>query len=193
MLGPLVLGGVVVREAELERLSALGVADSKTLSRTRRSALYAEIVKGFKTQALCFEPHELNDNLTQVELDGLAQLINATCPGRVYLDAPVGPKAIPNFVARLRSAIDPAIEIVAENRAESRYPVVAAASIVAKVVRDRAMEALHLRYGDIGWGYPAEAKTRAFLARCCTQGAFPPCVRTRWATVQRLKQRRLWE
>ena len=142
---------------------------------------------------LAFEPHQLEDNLTQVELDGLAYLINKHAPGRVYLDAPVPPKAIGGFVARLQKKLLQQPDITAENKAEDKFPIVAAASIVAKVTRDRAMQALHQRHGDVGWGYPGEPKTRAFLRQCVKEGGFPPCVRTRWATVQRLKQQPLFE
>lgn len=188
VLGPLVLGAVAIEAARLEALAALGVADSKRLSRARREALLPQIARLARVETLALEPAELEGNLTEVELKGLVRLVRAIGPDAVYLDAPVPPAAIPAFLARLRAALDEPVALVAENRAEARYPVVAAASIVAKVARDRAMRALQACYGDIGWGYPAEPKTRAFLRRCLIEGRWPPCVRTRWATVQRLRR-----
>mgnify|MGYP002624535438 CR=1 FL=1 len=193
VLGPMVLGAVLVEGDGQAALYAMGAADSKALDRARREALYAEIAGRFAWDVVELAPAALEENLTQVELDGLAKLINKLRPQAVYLDAPVGPAAIPGFVRQLADRLDFQPQITAENRAEDRYPVVAAASIVAKVTRDRAMTALHARYGDIGWGYPAEPKTQAFLRRCADEGRFPDCVRTRWATVQRFKQRSLFD
>jgi len=192
VIGPLVVGGALIEADRVDALVALGVTDSKVLSRARREALHAEIATICTTRTLALEPAQLEENLTQVELGALAALIDALAPDLVQLDAPVPPAAIPHFVARLQSMLAREVEVVAENKAEVKYPAVAAASVVAKVARDRAMLALHARYGDLGWGYPAEPKTQAFLARCAAAGAFPDCVRARWATVQRLKQRGLF-
>ncbi len=192
VIGPLVVGGALVEAEQLDALVALGVTDSKALSRARREALHPQITALCTTRTLALAPRELEENLTQVELRALAALIDELAPDLVQLDAPVPPAAIPHFVARLRSMLAREVEIAAENKAEVKYPAVAAASVMAKVARDRAMLALHARYGDLGWGYPAEPKTQAFLARCAAAGAFPDCVRVRWATVQRLKQRGLF-
>ncbi|HEY5595889.1 MAG TPA: ribonuclease HII [Candidatus Bipolaricaulota bacterium] len=192
VLGPLVVGATMLEFEQLPQLETIGPADSKLLTRPQRQALFDRITASFTTRTVAVEPQSLEENLTQVELNCLAALINELAPDHVFLDAPVPPAAIPAFVLQLRSRLVKACSIVAENKAESRYPAVAAASIVAKVTRDRAMSTLHEQYGDIGWGYPAEPKTLAFLHRCLSQGAFPPCVRTRWATVQRLKQRSLF-
>lgn len=192
VVGPLVVGAALLEIGQLPRLEAIGPADSKLLSRGQRQALFDQITANFTTRTIAVEPQRLEENLTQVELGCLAALINELQPDHVYLDAPVPPSAIPAFVLQLRSRLAKPCTLVAENRAESRYPAVAAASIVAKVTRDRAMSTLHEQYGDIGWGYPAEPKTLAFLHRCLSQGSFPDCVRTRWATVQRLRQRSLF-
>lgn len=193
VLGPMVIGAVLLETGQTKALQRLAVRDSKALTRKRREALFVDIQASLLTDTLVLEPHQLESNLTQVALEGLAYLINKHAPTHVYLDAPVPPSAIPSFVSRLRERLDDAPKITAENKAEDKYPVVAAASIVAKVTRDRAMQALHERHGDVGWGYPGEPKTQAFLQRCVNEGAFPPCVRTRWATVQRLKQQALFE
>lgn len=192
VLGPLVLGAVLVNEQDLDALSDLGVTDSKLMTRAQRETLFPQLEARFTTRTLHFAPEQLEENLTQVELGGLAELINTLCPEAVYIDAPVPPRAIPNFISQLETKLNKPTKVVAENKAELRYPVVAAASIVAKVSRDRAMLKLHETHGDIGWGYPGEPKTQQFLQQCITQGAFPDFVRTRWATVQKLKQKSLF-
>ena len=55
--------------------------------------------------------------------------------------------------------------VLAEPRADARYQCVAAASILAKVVRDRAMAVLAREHPGYGWasnkGYPTPAHLEA--------------------------------
>ncbi len=193
VLGPLVIGATMIHEGQAEALGELGVTDSKMLTRIQREMLYPQIQGQFVSETVVLEPDQLEENLTQVELKGLAKLINLLKPDQVFLDAPVAPAGIPKFVAQLRSHLQSDPEIIAENKADLKYDVVAAASIIAKVTRDQSMLDLQQHYGDLGWGYPGEPKTIEFLKKCVEDGNFPDCVRTRWATVQKLKQRSLFD
>jgi len=66
--------------------------------------------------------------------------------------------------------------IVALNKGE-RVPQVAAASIVAKVVRDRLIDLLKREVGDFGSGYPSDPRTVEFVKR----GLVPSeCIRHSW-------------
>ena len=74
-------------------------------------------------------------------------------------------------------------------KADANYPVVGAASIVAKVHRDAAIHDL----GPVGSGYPSDPVTRAWLTGFLErEEPFPSCVRTRWGTIESLKQARLF-
>lgn len=191
VIGPLVIAGVLACEHQLEELLALGVRDSKTLTRSKRTELAREIeARAQRVSIVSIPAGELEANLTRIELEGMAELIRDLGPTAVYLDAPVGPRAIPRFVDALRGLLEGvSCEIVAENRADARFPVVAAASIMAKVHRDREIEKLRSLYGDLGWGYPSEPKVQSFLRNWYARhGSFPPCVRTRWATVGRIRE-----
>lgn len=190
VIGPLVLAGVLIAEERLGELARLGVRDSKRLSRPRRKALAQQIrALAHKVRLISFSPSQLEEeSLTEIELAGMAELILKLKPAKVYLDAPVSPWGISRYVGLLRGRLGGVrAEIVAENKADAEYPVVAAASIVAKVERDRAIEALRERYGDFGWGYPSERKTRKFLREWyAAHGEFPPCVRRHWQTARRI-------
>jgi ribonuclease HII len=191
VIGPLVIAGVLVDEHQLDELTALGVRDSKTLARERRTELAREIeARAHHVSVISIPACELEANLTRIELVGMAKIIRDLGPANVYLDAPVGPRAIPRFIDALRDLLgDATCEIVAENKADARFPAVAAASIVAKVHRDREVEKLRSIYGDLGWGYPSEPKVQSFLRDWYARhGSFPPCVRARWATVGRIRQ-----
>jgi ribonuclease HII len=189
VIGPLVLGGVLIERSELKGLSLIGVRDSKRLTRTKRALLAEQITSlAYKTHLISIHPQKLDGNLNEIELAATCRLIRELRPDKVYLDAPVPPRGISGHVHKLQQLLGPLrVEIIAENRADAKYPVVAAASILAKVERDRAIEELRKQYGDFGWGYPSERKTRQFLRDWyAAHGDFPPCVRRRWLTVRRI-------
>ncbi len=186
-IGPLVVAGVLSNPDTEARLTDLGVRDSKDLTPERRHELIEGIRKvALATQVVAFAPIQLNDNLNAVELRAIVRLIDILAPRALLLDAPVGPRAIPAFVETLqRRCRQSDLDITAENKADARYPVVAAASILAKVYRDEAIARLHGVYGDFGSGYPADPKTQRFLNEWYdAHRSFPACVRTRWGTVQ---------
>lgn len=188
VIGPLILAGVLCGERQLEALERLRLKDSKRTSRPRRAELAREIAARVKIRLLAFPPALLEENLNQVELEGMARLVQGLNPQVLYLDAPVRSVLIPRYVQELRRRTGrPDLEVIAENGADDRYPVVSAASIVAKVYRDQAIERLRALYGDFGWGYPLEKKTRRFLEQVyARRRCFPPCVRTRWRTSRRV-------
>lgn len=187
VIGPLVVAGVVI--PDVEKLKALGVRDSKRLTRAQRERLAAEIERlAHRTIALEIGPSELEENLTEVELRAMGQIIREGRAERIYVDLPVGPKARERFIQTLRERVGThEFELIAENRADANYPIVGAASIIAKVYRDRAIERLRIVYGDFGWGYPSEPKTRAFLQEFLERtGRFPPCARAKWRTLKEI-------
>ena len=190
VIGPLVIAGVLLWEDQEKELLALGVRDSKALARERR----AELVPPIECLALAVErvilpAARLDGNLTRIELEATAQIIKKMEPDRAIIDAPVGPRAIPAYREALRRLLPFECELVLENKADVHHPVVAAASIVAKVQRDQEILQLRTRYGDFGWGYPSEPKVQRFLREWYAKnGSFPECVRARWATAQRIAQ-----
>lgn len=188
VIGPLVVAGVVISAKTLEKLSELGVRDSKELTRAQRARIAHEIERlAQKIIVVAIEPSELDENLTEIELRAIGQIIQESGAERIYLDLPVGPRAHGSFIQRLRAYTE--FELIAENRADAKYPIVSAASIIAKVSRDRAIELLWQEYGDFGWGYPSEPKTRAFLKEFFERtGRFPPCARRKWHTLHKLTE-----
>ncbi len=77
----------------------------------------------------------------------------------------------------------PAVDLAAEHGADERHPIVAAASVIAKVERDARIRALETEYGPLGSGYPSDPVTREFLAGYVSDhGDLPPCARASWKT-----------
>ncbi len=78
-------------------------------------------------------------------------------------------------------------KIRSEHHADRNYPVVSAASIVAKVTRDAAIKRLHKKHGKFGSGYPSDEETVTFLKSFVERAeALPAFTRLSWATVARL-------
>ena len=189
----MVVAGFALAAGDLSRLSDLGVKDSKLLTPARRETL-APLLESLAggVHRVELSPAELDKgNLTDLELEAFAACILAIRPAAVYADAPVGPRAIPRFRERLLKRLAPfAPDLVLENKADLHYPVVSAASILAKVRRDARIAELAAIHGEIGSGYPGDPVTRRFLIAWMEKhGTPPPIARTRWATFQRLNQR----
>ncbi|MFX1534553.1 MAG: ribonuclease HII [Promethearchaeota archaeon] len=79
--------------------------------------------------------------------------------------------------------------IIVENKADTIYPIVGAASILAKVERDQIIAELSQKFGDLGSGYPSDPHTRDFLLKNKNnlhQPEFQELIRFQWKTVQKL-------
>lgn len=207
VLGPLVVGAFLWRaavDAELRDLSAqaplraVGADDSKAMSHKRRVAVRSvlePIGQGIVRQVTARQIDAANIN--DLEEAAFISLVLQTRPDRLYLDAPVHPRGIPALQRRLARAIAAAgvavPEMVVEPKADSTWPVVGAASIFAKVARDAAMARLSEEHGAaLGSGYPSDPKSRRWISGFLARGeALPACVRTRWGTIEKLRQRPL--
>jgi len=80
------------------------------------------------------------------------------------------------------------IKIVSEHKADRNYPIVSAASIIAKVERDREIAELAKYYGDFGSGYPSDPRTMRFLKQCVEKSYdYPNFVRRSWKPAKKAK------
>lgn len=198
VIGPLVIACVVLDSAGLAFLQSY-LKDSKKLTPRSRSRIYQLIKAAAKeVKVKILEPSEidravetLERGLNELEAAATADLIDSleNRVERVYVDSP---DPLPDRYAemiKLRLQRTEAL-VVAANHAESLYPHVAAASIVAKVERDRAIDLLKREYGDFGSGYPSDPKTRLFIERFVSKGLEPPpIVRRSWKTLGKLAYR----
>lgn len=192
VIGPLVVAGVWAPPHQAQHLWTLGARDSKALAREKRPEVLRRLfAAGVRGRALVIPAPTVNEqNLTQIELAAFARLVSLAPPPltQVVLDPPVGPRAIARFSRALSEATGfPFPQIASFPKADRDHPLVASASILAKVVRDGYVRVLRKTYGDFGWGYPGEPKVQAFLLSFLREGGtFPPICRSRWRTVQRL-------
>jgi len=196
VIGPLVICGCLIEEEREDELKKIGVKDSKLLFPKKREKLFPKI-KEICSEFLAVEitPRQLNAemdilNLNQIELARVAKIVNhfSDRNPKIFIDS--FEANTDKFTEKLREILkNKNLEIISENRADRKYPVVSAASIIAKVTRDGKIKELHKTYGDFGSGYPADPKTISFLQKL-DEKEFEGIVRTKWSTAQRIIERR---
>lgn len=178
----MVMAGVLIKEGDEVRLNDLGVKDSKLLAKEKREELFEqikEIVADFRIMIVL--PEEIDAaladpdlNLNWLEAKTSAAIINELKPNQVILDCPsTNPSAYREyFSARLADGVKDKTEIIAEHKADLNYVVVGAASILAKVTRDREIEKIKKQFGECGSGYLADEKTQIFFKENFERYAF---------------------
>ncbi len=189
VIGPLVIAGVLINTGEEERLVKMGVKDSKLVPPRNRERLFDRIIDVAKsTRIITIEPDEIDKaveskemNLNWLEAKKSADMINEFNPDIVILDSPHPiPEKYGDYVRELLNNKD--VKIISENKADLNYPVVGAGSILAKVVREREMEKIKMKYGAVGPGYPANPITKKFVEENFEK--HPEIFRKSWATFK---------
>ena len=195
-MGPLVIAGVLMKEQDLPKLVELGVRDSKLLTPHRREILAPQIKQIAEKHAIAkLAPSEIDDivlngkklhKLNWLEAQTMAKVIQALKPDKAYVDA--SDVIEERFKQDILDCLPFKIPIVSEHKADKTYPIVSAASIVAKVERDTEIAKLADKYGDFGSGYPSDPRTTAFLEQCMrNMEEYPDFVRKSWKPVQKVK------
>jgi ribonuclease HII len=196
VIGPLVVAGITVKEENLSTLAALGVKDSKLLTAKKRETLLPEIIRiAEKHIVLQVSPMEIDRSvesqrrlhkLNRLEAETMAQIVTALEPDVAYVDA--ADVLEKRFGQHIMDASAYKTRIVSEHKADRTYPVVSAASIIAKVNRDQAVAALRSQFGDFGTGYLTDQKTSLFLTDWLKQHKeYPDCVRKSWKPAKQAK------
>ncbi len=188
-MGPLVVAGVAV-DSDVP-LRQLNVRDSKKLSPERREALAPLIESISKYEVVVIPAADIDVMRAEMSLNDFearlfAQVIETLHPETAYVDA-VDVDEI-EFKRAVQRQLPFDVEIVSQHNADDLFPVVSAASILAKVRRDAEMRALGESLGeDIGSGYPSDPATITFLEKWIKEkGSLPPHTRASWDTAKRL-------
>ena len=189
MLGPLVISGISIDKKNLRKLSSLGVKDSKKLSPKNRELLYKKIIALVDDYYITKIPPRSIDasvkrhGLNELEAKYMAKVVSKLDPDTSYVDScDVNPKRFGKEISKLSDNH----KIKSYHHADSRFVVVSAASILAKVTRDRAIEKLRKTH-DLGSGYPSDSKTVKFVTNYYkTNRSLPTFVRKSWKPVQKI-------
>ncbi|MGQ9530551.1 MAG: ribonuclease HII [Candidatus Bathycorpusculaceae bacterium] len=196
IIGPLVIAGVLMKEEDLPKLVELKVRDSKLLSPKRREILAVEIKRvAQKFSVIKISPREIDKvvetgrklhRLNRLEAQRMAQIIDMLKPDIAYVDA--SDVLEERFKQHILECLSFKSRVISEHKADRKYPIVSAASIIAKVERDREISELANKYGDLGCGYPTDPKTLDFLHKWLEKfGEYPDFVRKSWKPAKKAK------
>jgi len=187
---------VLLNEEDLPMLKELGVKDSKLLSPHRREVLAIQIKKIVKKYSvLKLQPEEIDivvksgrklHKLNWLEAQTMAKIIEALRPDKVFVDA--SDVLEERFKQHILECMSIKVEIVSEHKADRNYVAVSAASIIAKVERDREVTELAKVYGDFGSGYPSDPRTMRFLEKWIEKSEeYPEFIRKSWKPAKRVR------
>ena len=192
-VGPLVMAVTCIEKKNEQSLFDLGVRDSKLILKKKREDFFPKIKKLVteynisKITATKLDVLMIRKSLNEIEAMMAGELLNSLKkkPDLVYVDSPDTLEA--NFAVRIKKYISFDTIIKAEHKADINYPVVSAASIIAKVTRDKEIEKLEKTYGKIGSGYSHDERTITFLKKYLHENnSLPNIVRKSWVTTQNI-------
>jgi ribonuclease HII len=196
VIGPLAIAGILMKKEDLPKLTQLGVKDSKLLSPHRRETLAIQIKQlAQKHTVIKLSPKEIDTivetgkklhKLNWLEAQTMAKVIQTLKPDKAIVDA--SDVLEERFKQHILECLSFKIPIISEHKADKNYPIVSAASIIAKVERDKEITELIGKHGDLGSGYPSDPKTINFLKQCLQKtSTYPDFVRKSWKPAKKAK------
>lgn len=179
VLGPLVIAGVGFEKDGLDVLVNMGIKDSKKLTKAKRTFFYNYIMDEayfISTKVIwpkTVDEYVENSKLNLLESEVMSSIISSCGDYNIYIDSPEKPE---KFLKMLKTDKN----VVCSFKADELFPIVSAASVVAKYTRDSIIEELKKEYGDFGSGYPSDKKTIDYLSTVIKEPPF--FVRKSWKT-----------
>ncbi len=202
MIGPLVVAAIGIPEQDLDILAEKNITDSKKLNPTKRKLAYELIEKncderGWKKDITICNPIDIDlaieiSNLNILETELFAETINnlnidKSKGGKMILDAcDVNEKRFGDKVSALVKEWPwNQWDLISIHRADSIHRVVGAASIVAKVTRDKIIQDIEKETGiKIGSGYPSDSISKTALHELCKNDSPSEHLRWNWASIR---------
>lgn len=194
VIGPLVVAGVTFEEDS--KLIEYNVRDSKKISPIRREFLAKKIKEiAVEYETIVISASDIDDmrkimTLNEIEINAFIKIIDKLKPDVCYVDAvDVNDK---RFGRNIMSRLSFKPEIISKHKADDIYPIVGAASILAKTRRDMEVRNISQKLEKklnfpLGSGYPSDPVTKKFLKGWVEKfGELPPNVRHSWKTAQNL-------
>ena len=190
VIGPMVVAGISIKEEKIDKLINLGVKDSKLLSLQKREFLFEKIKEIVdKYEILIVTPKQIDYalnspelNLNKLETITMSKVINLLKADKIIIDCPSSNPI--SFINEIKTFLEYEPEIIAEHKADTKYAVASAASIIAKVTRDREIEKIKIKYNiNFGSGYPSDPLTIKFLKENFDKYDF---FRKSWASYKKL-------
>ena len=195
IIGPLIIAGVLIDKKDEKKLRDIEVKDSKLLNQKQREILFDKIIKiARSTSIIIIGPEEIDKNILKDDTSNLnwleakksAEIINEFNPTTAILDSP-HPKP-EKYADYIRNILTKETELISEHKADVNHPVCSAASILAKVTREREMDKIKAKYGNTGPGYPSNSITQEFVKS--NWDKHPEIFRKSWKTFQNVANKK---
>ena len=194
VIGPMVMVGAMIDENKIQELKKLNVKDSKLLSPKQRNEIYPKLIKLVKYHIVILSPEQIDDalnspnmNLNSLSSIAVAQAINALNPNKAIIDCPSPNTRV--YTEDLKVYLKTATAIKCEHKADVNHLIVGAASIIAKVTRDRIIEQIKKQHGiEFGSGYPSDPSTQEFLKN--NHEKYPEIFRKTWETYKKIADKK---
>ena len=187
MIGPMVIAGISIEKKNIPKLRKLGVRDSKKLSPKKRELLYKQIVKlvddyhVIRIPPRTIDKYVFKHNLNHLEAKKMAEVISNLNPDLSYVDSCDVNAA---RFGREISDLSKKSKVKSYHYADSRFVVVSAASIIAKVSRDRSIMRLNK---TTNLGYPSDKKSVNYVKKVVSsKKSLPTSIRKSWKPVQKI-------
>ena len=189
MIGPMVIAGISIEKKNIPKLRKLGVRDSKKLSPKKRELLYKQIVKlvddyhVIRIPPRTIDKYVFEHNLNHLEAKKMAEVISNLNPDLSYVDSCDVNAA---RFGREISDLSKKSKVKSYHYADSRFVVVSAASIIAKVSRDRSIMRLN-KTTNLGSGYPSDKKSVNYVKKVVSsKKSLHTSIRKSWKPVQKI-------
>ena len=196
VIGPLIIAIAYADRDIAHELLRNGAKDSKELTHASRLRVL-ERCKGFcEFEIIKIPARELNElmermSINEIEAMKIGEALEKLAVKRAYIDSPTPIAA--SFAGLVRKYCSKPVKLICEHRSDKKHAIVAIASIAAKVEREREVERIARELGYFGSGYPSDERTMRFLKENFRNPKLKRYLRTKWQTVERLKQRKLSE
>lgn len=205
VLGPMVYAACVCPVSMKEQLAELGCDDSKVLKEEQRDELFVKL-NSHTQDFIAWVTHILSPeyisksmlsrnkyNLNSISHDTAIGLIKFVQDSgiqlaEVFVDTVGAPES---YQAKLKQRF-PTIDITVESKADATYPIVSAASICAKVCRDKTVKSWNFggngsKDREYGSGYPSDPKTKSWLrSNVDPVFGFSDFARFSWSTARNI-------
>jgi ribonuclease HII len=190
VIGPLVVAGLLLENDS--KLIEFHVKDSKKLLPHRRVSLARRIKEiALNYEILVIPAKDIDDmrkvmTLNEIEVNAFTKVIKKLKPEICFVDsADVNEE---RFGKDILAGLSFKPEIISKHKADENFPIVSAASILAKTTRDAEVEIIGQELEKkinlpLGSGYPADPITQRFMTAWLDKyGKLPPYTRHSWKT-----------
>jgi ribonuclease HII len=195
VVGSMMIAGVLIEESDQKKLKKMGIKDSKLLSKKQREEFREKIenlaveIHHIEITAKDIDEKRKRMSLNELEALKMAELIEMFMgkPDKTIIDLP--DPTSEGFKRRIRKYTNLYGEVIAEHKADISYPVVSAASIIAKTERDRHVKQLEKLFNvKLASGYQHDPGTIKFLEE--HKGEMPDFIRKSWDTYRKLQDKK---